>query len=388
MAIPLAAFGAYLMYLSFTKTMNDIVFMLSLLFFVPSFTLLFMWYDFKRDYSQAKTKLLEAQKHEKELLEEVRHACGGDVSKMLMQFKESCHEDAYLGFLKPTLNEIILALSEGNFEKATSNIRLARMELKDLSILASRIWHERQILEEIIGQEVVVLASSRFINLDKVLDSLDFAARACDALYLGDVEKMRELLNEARKMLDERDELFFASRNSNGWFFKYLFEFHYFLLKAVVEAYETEMGAVARATQKQAERFAAAKPVEVPQTVEKVTLSAEEPERELYRGEVRFKMGAMSQERVGTLVITNKRLRLHGKYRLKGMVATVAVKAALRAAGVGEIDEDISLKEISWLELKKGILGGHYLEFKSKGKKYTIYTDAAQHIYNILRQYQ
>ncbi len=145
--------------------------------------------------------------------------------------------------------------------------------------------------------------------------------------------------------------------------------------------------AVARATEEQAERFAATKPVEVPAQVEKVTVSAEEPEKELYRGEVRFKMGAMSQERVGTLVITNKRLKLTGKYRLRGAVPTVALKAALRAAGIGEVYEDIPLKDIGWLELKKAILGGYYLEFKARGKKYTIYTDAAQHIYNLLRQY-
>ncbi|MCD6524855.1 MAG: hypothetical protein J7K48_07695 [Thermococcus sp.] len=212
---------------------------------------------------------------------------------------------------------------------------------------------------------------------------LSFAARACDALYLGDVEKMRELLNEAREMLDERDKFVVGDVK----FFKYLFEFHYFLLKAVVEAYEAEMGAVAKVTQEQAERFAEAKPVEVPETVEKVTVSAEEPERELYRGEVRFKMGAMSQERVGTLVITNKRLKLTGKYRLRGYVATVAIKAALRAAGIGEVYEDIPVSEIKFLQLKKALLGGYYLEFKARGKKYTLYTDAAQHIYNLLKQY-
>ncbi|GAB6135847.1 hypothetical protein [Thermococcus prieurii] len=218
---------------------------------------------------------------------------------------------------------------------------------------------------------------------EKLPKVLDFAARACDALYLGDVEKMRELLNEAREMLDERDKFVVGDVK----FFKHLFEFHYFLLKAVVEAYDAETGAVAKATQEQAERFATAKPVEVPQTVEKVTVSAEESEKELYRGEVRFKMGAMSQERVGNLVITNKRLKLTGKYRLRGYVATVAIKAALRAAGIGEVYEDIPLSEIKFLQLKKALLGGYYLEFKARGKKYTIYTDAAQHIYNLLRQY-
>ncbi len=169
-------------------------------------------------------------------------------------------------------------------------------------------------------------------------------------------------------------------------FFQYLFEFHYFLLKTVVEAYEAESGAVAKLTEEQTKRLAGAKPVEAPQ-IEKATTPAEEPERELYRGEVRFKIGAISQERVGTLVITNKRLKLTGKYRLRGTVATVAVKAALRAAGIGEVYEDIPLKEISWLELKKAILGGYYLEFRARGKKFTLYTDAAQHIYNILKQY-
>ncbi len=50
------------------------------------------------------------------------------------------------------------------------------------------------------------------------------------------------------------------------------------------------------------------------------------------------------------------------------------------------MNEEFSLKEIEWIELKKAPLGGYYLELKAKGKKYTIYTDAAQHIYNLLRQ--
>ena len=53
----------------------------------------------------------------------------------------------------------------------------------------------------------------------------------------------------------------------------------------------------------------------------------------------------------------------------------------------GEVYEDIPLKEISWIELKKALLGGYYLEFRARGKKFTLYTDAAQHIYNLLKQY-
>ena len=51
-----------------------------------------------------------------------------------------------------------------------------------------------------------------------------------------------------------------------------------------------------------------------------------------------------------------------------------------------EVNEEFSLKEIEWIELKKALLGGYYLELKAKGKKCTIYTDAAQHIYNLLSQ--
>jgi len=87
------------------------------------------------------------------------------------------------------------------------------------------------------------------------------------------------------------------------------------------------------------------------------------------------------------LVVTNRRLQITGKYRLRDMVATIAVKAALRAAGIGEVYEDIPLSEIRFPELKKALLGGYYLEFKARDKKFTIYTDAAQHIYNLLRQY-
>lgn len=118
------------------------------------------------------------------------------------------------------------------------------------------------------------------------------------------------------------------------------------------------------------------------------TVSAEEEERELYRGEVRFKMGALSQERVGTLVITNEKLILTGKYRIRNSnIFSAPVKAALRATGVGEVHEEIYIEAIRFLQLKKPLLGGYYIEFTVRDKKYTIYTDAAQHIYNLLKQY-
>ena len=294
----------------------------------------------------------------------------------------------FYAYVDPFLKMAIEALNNGQFEDAGGYFKKAQDSMKDLK---SRIPEEfddlsRKFSVLMYNEEIYVYKYNLSWNLYSQLDvqkSLNFAARACDALYLGDVEKMRELLSKARKMLDECDKFVIGDVK----FFKYLFEFHYFLLKTVVEAYEAETGAVTKLTEEQAKRFAEAKPVEVPTTVEKVSVSAEEPEEELYRGEVRFKIGAISQERVGTLVITNKRLKLTGKYRLRGMVATVAVKAALRAAGVSEVYEDIPLKEISWLELKKALLGGYYLEFRARGKKFTLYTDAAQHIYNILRQY-
>ncbi|WP_297090512.1 hypothetical protein [Thermococcus sp.] len=297
-----------------------------------------------------------------------------------------------LGFAltAPILENAVNSLEKGSFEEASDHFKKAKESIEqlkkkripqkfdDISKEFSRLLWEESIYIRRYGHW-----ETFHETLPNVKEPLSFAARACDALYLGDVEKMRELLSEAREMLDERDKFVIGDVK----FFKYLFEFHYFLLKTVVEAYEAETGAVAKLTEEQAKRFAEAKPVEVPTTVEKVSVSADEPERELYRGEVRFKMGAMSQERVGTLVITNKRLKLTGKYRLRGYVATVAVKAALRAAGIGEVYEDIPLNEISWIELKKALLGGYYLEFRARGKKFTLYTDAAQHIYNILRQY-
>ncbi|WP_460040983.1 hypothetical protein [Thermococcus atlanticus] len=282
-----------------------------------------------------------------------------------------------LEYLYKPLIQGLEHLSTGNFSEASEKFKFAKFALEHI------------INSEIVYREYRIFNSKepewRYNEIleEKIPKVLDFAARACDALYLGDVEKMRELLREAREMLDERDKFVIGDVK----FFKYLFEFHYFLLKTVVEAYEAEVGAVSKLATEQAERLAEAKPVEVPETVEKVAISAEEPERELYRGEVRFKRGAMSQERTGTLVITNKRLKLTGKYRLRGHVATVAVKAALRAAGVGEVYEEFPLSEISFLELKKAILGGYYIEFKARGKKFTLYTDAAQHIYDLLRQY-
>lgn len=122
-------------------------------------------------------------------------------------------------------------------------------------------------------------------------------------------------------------------------------------------------------------------------TVNTATVSTEE-EMELYRGEVRFKMGALSQERVGTLVITNKKLILTGKYRIRNSnIFSAPIKAALRATGVGEVHEEIYIEAISFLQLKKPLLGGYYVEFTARDKKYIIYTDAAQHIYNLLIQH-
>ena len=279
----------------------------------------------------------------------------------------------FLGYLYPSLSNALESLESGKLEDAEEYFKDAHRMVSSLS-LPDITWKHEDFFE--ISRKDIPLIH----QYDKMTQVLSFSAKACDALYLGDVEKMRELLNEAREI--ERDKFVIGDVK----FFKYLFEFHYFLLKTVVEAYEAETGAVAKLTEKQAKRFTEAKPAETPQ-VEKATASTEESERELYRGEVRFKIGAISQERVGTLVVTNKRLKLTGKYRLRGTVATVAVKAALRAAGIGEVYEDIPLKEISWLELKKAILGGYYLEFRARGKKFTLYTDAAQHIYNILKQY-
>ena len=47
----------------------------------------------------------------------------------------------------------------------------------------------------------------------------------------------------------------------------------------------------------------------------------------------------------------------------------------------------MSLSAIQWPELKKAILGGYYLEFRAREKKFTLYTAISQHIYNLLRQY-
>ena len=341
------------------------------------------FYYYKGQHCEKEAKSVEDKAIQYlELKDNFKELANNKLKKHSLSYDECVNEykklqnSTPIEYVKDLLYSGLLALSEGKFQEASEKFKLAHdaigiaLKAIDFSEFEASspkwAWDDKEVWQVVSINEV-----------------LSFAARACDALYLGDVEKMRELLNEAREMLDERDKFVVGDVK----FFKYLFEFHYFLLKAVVEAHEAEMGAVAKATQEQAERFAAAKPVEVPETVEKVTVSAEEPERELYRGEVRFKMGAMSQERVGTLVITNKRLKLTGKYRLRGYVATVAIKAALRAAGIGEVYEDIPLSEIKFLQLKKALLGGYYLEFKARGKKYTLYTDAAQHIYNLLKQY-
>ena len=322
----------------------------------------------------------------------------GKCRKKFRVYSSKNHADwKILSALSPHLERALGTLLKGDFITSKGEFDKAEEELKIINGIydpfkdykAGEIFQDAFELEEEEIPCIVQEPEARFNKkgTSRGISALKFASNVCHVLHYGDMEEARELLEDAQERLRRMKEEKWGYSCGNLKFFQYLFEFHYFLLKAVVEAYEAEVGAVAKATQEQAERFAKTKPVEVPQTVEKVTVSAEEPEKELYRGEVRFKMGAMSQERVGTLVITNKRLKLTGKYRLRGAVATVALKAALRAAGVGEVYEDIPLENIGWLELKKALLGGYYLEFKAKGKKYTIYTDAAQHIYNLLRQY-
>ncbi|WP_258084004.1 PH domain-containing protein [Thermococcus thermotolerans] len=322
-------------------------------------------------------------------IEELEKRCSKKLKKYSKQNKADWR---ILSFLAPELEETLAALAQGDFMTAKDKLEEAESKLENIQekygFLASYDFEDIFQFDSWENEPCIVEWNLEVDDdYSRGLSALKFASNVCHVLHYGDMEEARELLEDAQEKLRRMREEKWDYSCGNLKFFQYLFEFHYFLLKTVVEAYEAEVGAASRLAEKQAKRFAEAKPVEVPAHVEKVTVSAEEPEKELYRGEVRFKMGAMSQERVGNLVITNKRLKLTGKYRLRGMVATVAVKAALRAAGVGEVHEEFPLGEIKFLELKKAILGGYYLEFKARGKKFTIYTDAAQHIYNLLRQY-
>ncbi len=328
------------------------------------------------------------RKVEKEI-EDLGERCG---KKLKTYSKQNKTDWRILSALVPELDKALEALAQGDFMTAKDKLEDAESKLRDIAETYDSIldldWEiEVFHLDGLKYRPCIVDYEIEIEEKPKGISALNFASNVCHVLHYGDMEEARELLEDAQERLRRMREEKWDYSCGNLKFFQYLFEFHYFLLKAVVEAYEAEVGAVAKATQEQAERLAKAKPVEVPQTVEKVTVSAEEPEKELYRGEVRFKMGAMSQERVGTLVITNKRLKLMGKYRLRGTVPTVALKAALRAAGVGEVYEDIPLSEIKFLQLKKALLGGYYLEFKARSKKFTLYTDAAQHIFNLLKQY-
>jgi len=369
----LASITALMFALIFDDKFVGPIFILTFLGFVVPY----IWGTYKAKCNEAKEYQEVVSKYQK-LRDNFKEHVLTALKQFGLTFKECASEYKKLErstiteYLYYPLTEGLKHLSEGNFAEASERFKFSISALE-------------AVFQSKIDPRVFDSQSPKwdwYIAPKNIISPLSFSSRACDALYLGDVEKMRELLNEAREMLDERDKFVIGDVK----FFKYLFEFHYFLLKTVVEAYEAETGAVAKLTEEQGKRFAEAKPAETPQ-VEKATASTGEPERELYRGEVRFKIGAISQERVGTLVITNKRLKLTGKYRLRGTVATVAVKAALRAAGIGEVYEDIPLNEISWLELKKALFGGYYLEFRARGRKFTLYTDAAQHIYNLLKQH-
>ncbi|ASJ12884.1 PH domain-containing protein [Thermococcus thioreducens] len=310
--------------------------------------------------------------------------------KIIREYSQKNNADwRILSTIHPQLEQALVALSEGNFMKAGDKFREASDALNVMMEMYKPLTTDYRI-QEILSFEKTEVPCVVKTFPDKIpigIITLTFASNVCHVLHYGDMDEARNQLEKAKERLKIMREEKRDYTCGDLKFFQYLFEFHYFLLKAVVEVYEAEVGAVAKLREKQAERLAEAKPVEVPAHVEKIAVSTEEPEKELYRGEVRFTMGTLGQERVGTLVITNKRLKLTGKYRLRGMVATVAIKAALRAAGIGEVHEDIPLKDIKWLELKRTFLGSYYLEFKARDKKYTIYTDAAQHIYNLLRQY-
>ena len=89
------------------------------------------------------------------------------------------------------------------------------------------------------------------------------------------------------------------------------------------------------------------------------------------------------------MVVTNSALKLEGKYSISGIVLVTPLKILLRLLGVGEVYKEIPIREIKGLRLKKKALltSDRYLEFRAEGKTFKIYTDAAQHIFNLLKQY-
>ena len=131
---------------------------------------------------------------------------------------------AILEELRIELDPALRWLQRGDYGEAhkwfknTQKIYPFKLELKDKLFTSSWYYYDEQIYKKDIPT------------------ILSFAARACDALYLGDIEKAKGLLDEAKEMLDKRDEFVIGDVK----FFKYLLEFFYLKLKTFVESHGKE----------------------------------------------------------------------------------------------------------------------------------------------------
>jgi len=192
-----------------------------------------------------------------------------------------------------------------------------------------------------------------------------------DSLYLNDVERLRRLVDEAREFLSKdyrRRHLIVEVDGFRSDFYLRFLEYHYLLANTVLLEYSA--------------RAPPAVGVEAPTVA---VSSGGGWDNVLYEGRCRFKFGGVSQWRDGVIKITGKGLVLEGKLRVRSLNLTaMAIKAAARAAGIGEVHERISYESITSYDYntRKG-----EVVIKAYGKKYVIKTDAAGHIRKYLDQF-
>lgn len=184
------------------------------------------------------------------------------------------------------------------------------------------------------------------------------------SLYLNDVERLKSLVNEARIALYSNHIGSGLAIDVYGFksdFYLRLIEYHYLLANSALHKYYASMPYAISSE---------APAVTVPGGWDNV----------LFEGSCSFKFGGVSQWRDGVIRVTGAGVELEGKLKVRSMNLTaLAIKAAARAAGVGEVNERIPYSSISSYDYdsKKVVIHAY-------GKKYVIKTPAASHIGSLL----
>jgi hypothetical protein len=350
-------------------------------------------YAILSDYSKSKSarrelewKQLRLERLQKELRSDSIKNCDRIIKETWL---EEGVEQKFLAFLKPELQSAISALKDGNLEEARLNFLGALNRLPEFDNKLARVQRSKYRFRDRYS-----VSTGRIDELNQTLqffcskegavkELLLFSADVCESLYLGDSEEAMVLVQRAKQLRNRHGDFVIGDLT----FFKHLFEFQYVTLRKLIDSGEIRPVPVRGPSRDETEQPSQVS-TNFPSSGENVGEVNNTVEKELYRGKVNFSMGMLSEERTGSLVVTNERIILSGKYKIvgaRGNLFALGAKAALRAAGVGDVDEVIPLRNVQSIQLKKTLTGAQYLVVKAGGKKYTIRSKDVQHIYNLLK---